>query len=73
MHQLFHTAVPPFSYFTAHSTRVLDELQQLWRVNGDGPLVTMDAGRNIHLLYRVDQHALRERMAHHYQEQFHVL
>ena len=30
-------------------------LQTLWEKEGDGPLITMDAGPNIHLLYRLDQ------------------
>lgn len=55
MHQLFHTCDQPFSYITEDSLAVLHELEQLWDRQGDGPLVTMDAGPNIHLLYRPDQ------------------
>lgn len=55
MHHLFSTAEQPFSYITANSSKLLHDIQDLWSANGDGPLVTMDAGPNIHLLYRADQ------------------
>jgi len=55
MHALFETSVPSFGYMTAASREVLDWVRNaLWRKNGDGPIVTMDAGPNIHLLYRND-------------------
>lgn len=55
MHQLFNTCEQPFAYITDSSIAVLNDLERLWDKNGDGPLVTMDAGPNIHLLYRPDQ------------------
>ena len=55
MHALFTTAQPPFSYMSARSEEVLQNAQKFWQKEGDGPLVTMDAGPNIHLLYRPDQ------------------
>lgn len=55
MHQLFSTCAQPFSYMTDKSNAALNTLQDLWQRNGDGPIVTMDAGPNIHLLYRMDQ------------------
>jgi diphosphomevalonate decarboxylase len=55
MHQLFSTCEQPFSYITENTQAVLKDLQQFWDKKGDGPLVTMDAGPNIHLLYRPDQ------------------
>jgi diphosphomevalonate decarboxylase len=55
MHALFATADQPFQYMTHETKEVLDLLQKLWEENGDGPIVTMDAGPNIHLLYRPDQ------------------
>lgn len=55
MHQLFATSQPPFSYMSQRSQEILTHLQQQWETEGDGPLVTMDAGPNIHLLYRPDQ------------------
>ena len=55
LHQLFETADLPFSYMNDTCKTVLYQLQKLWKQEGDGPLVTMDAGSSIHLLYRLDQ------------------
>jgi diphosphomevalonate decarboxylase len=55
MHMLFHTAVPPFMYMNGLSFQVLKELNDFWNSKNDGPLITMDAGSNVHLLYRPDQ------------------
>lgn len=54
MHALFETSRPSFGYMTARSIEVLRMVRaELWR-NGLGPLVTMDAGANIHLLFNDD-------------------
>lgn len=58
MHQLFQSSKHPFDYILPQSKEVLRLLQQFWQSNGDGPLVTMDAGPNIHLLYRENQQDL---------------
>ena len=58
MHRLFETSRPPFSYQTPESKRLLAEVESFWRKRGDGPLVTMDAGSGLHLLYRPDQERL---------------
>ncbi len=55
MHQLFTSCSQPFTYISAESQAALDLLQRSWEKNGDGPIITMDAGPNIHLLYRRDQ------------------
>lgn len=55
MHQLFATCDKPFVYMAQESVAVLNLLQKSWQELGDGPIVTMDAGPNIHLLYRPDQ------------------
>lgn len=60
MHQLFTSCEQPFSYITQNSQVLLNALEDLWGANGDGPLVTMDAGPNIHLLYRPDQEDLAQ-------------
>lgn len=60
MHQLFSSCDAPFSYITEESTQVLNQLTALWEQQGDGPIVTMDAGPNIHLLYRLDQKELAQ-------------
>ncbi len=52
MHALFETSKPSFGYMTGGSLEVLNFVRdRLWS-EGEGPLVTMDAGPNVHLLYR---------------------
>ena len=58
MHALFETSRPPFGYMNPKSLEVLNQVRALWSERGDGPLATMDAGPNVHLLYRADQAAL---------------
>ena len=55
LHSLFSSCSSPFSYISEQSQSILVNLQELWQREGDGPLVTMDAGPNIHTLYRPDQ------------------
>ena len=55
MHALFSSCTQPFSYMTKESHTLLQQLQTNWQQTGDGPIITMDAGPNIHLLYREDQ------------------
>lgn len=55
MHQLFTSCDSPFTYMTQNSNDVLDKVKDAWATQGDGPIATMDAGPNIHLLYRPDQ------------------
>lgn len=66
MHQLFETSEPAFSYMTAGTNEALGYLQSLWNERKDGPLVTMDAGANIHLLYRENQKALALEIEKHF-------
>lgn len=66
MHQLFKTAAHPFSYIKAESKTLLGIIQNFWHENQDGPLVTMDAGPNIHLLYRPDQGELAQQFKQSY-------
>jgi len=55
MHNLFTQAKPPFSYINSKSKEALSLLKGVWRAYDDGPIITMDAGPNIHLLYRSNQ------------------
>lgn len=68
MHALFETSQPSFGYLTADSLRVLEQVRSFWETVQDGPLVTMDAGPNVHLFWRADQQALREQ----WQQKFHL-
>ncbi|AGH95714.1 diphosphomevalonate/mevalonate 3,5-bisphosphate decarboxylase family protein [Pseudobdellovibrio exovorus] len=60
MHTLFHTSVPSFMYMNDMTLKALRLLHDRWSVKQDGPLITMDAGSNIHLLYRPDQQSAYE-------------
>ncbi|KTC95004.1 diphosphomevalonate decarboxylase [Legionella feeleii] len=64
MHQLFTSCKQPFSYITEKCQEALRSLQNFWNHNGDGPIVTMDAGPNIHLLYRPDQSKMALQFQH---------
>lgn len=56
MHALFETSRPSFGYMSAGSLEVLQWVRKFWKEQGgDGPVVTMDAGPNIHCLWRQDQ------------------
>lgn len=57
MHSLFETSMPPFGYMNEHTLAALAEVKSFWKEHGDGPLCTMDAGPNVHLLWRDDQRA----------------
>jgi diphosphomevalonate decarboxylase len=61
MHALFESSRPSFGYMAAGSVEVLNMARQLWQSEGEGPLVTMDAGPNVHFLYRQDQKELANR------------
>ena len=60
LHCLFETSSPSFSYQTSDSQNILKELFCFWDQKGDGPLITMDAGSCIHLLYRSDQEKISQ-------------
>lgn len=55
MHQLFETAKPAFGYLNDDAKNVLEHLKSYWQKYNDGPWVTVDAGPNIHLLFRPEQ------------------
>lgn len=63
MHALFETSVPAFGYMSPKSLQVLNFVREVWRELGDGPMATMDAGANVHLLYRTDQGRIAERIS----------
>lgn len=55
MHALFETSQPAFGYMNSETLKALSVLRDVWTREGDGPLVTMDAGPNVHLILRPDQ------------------
>jgi diphosphomevalonate decarboxylase len=55
MHALFESSSQPFHYIQSSTKQVLKYAEDLWKENSDGPVVTMDAGANVHFLWRADQ------------------
>jgi diphosphomevalonate decarboxylase len=50
MHSLFHTSDTPFFYLSPLSISVLRWAEESWEKTGRGPIATIDAGPNVHLL-----------------------
>ncbi len=73
MHRLFETSEPAFSYMTEGSKKVLEDCQSFWSKWQDGPLVTMDAGANVHMLFRFEQKKTFEQYREHFAKDFKVL
>ena len=71
MHALFETSNPSFGYLTADTLTVLSHVKNLWQQQADGPLVTIDAGPNVHLLFRPEQINLMKQIAEEL-SQFHI-
>ena len=59
MHSLFESSQTPFSYQNKTTFQIIDLIDYFWKKRKDGPLITMDAGSNIHLLYKRDQRNLK--------------
>ncbi len=55
LHRLYETSSPPIYYRNKESQKILKTVETFWEKKKDGPLVTMDAGSHVHLLYRPDQ------------------
>src|SRR5690606_18356009 len=73
MHALFETSTPPFGYMAPSHLEVLRNVSAHWKEKGDGPLVTMDAGPNVHLLFRRDQTEDFKSMARQFGQSYQVL
>ncbi len=58
MHNLFHTSKPAFQYMNGDCMNALNRLLALRNETKKSPLITMDAGSNIHLLFNEDQNDL---------------
>lgn len=59
MHSLFETSCPHFGYIIPKTISVLNFIEHFWKTNNDGPIVTIDAGPNLHLLWKKTQTNLR--------------
>lgn len=72
MHTLFHTSRPAFMYLNGAGFSALSEILEMWHKENDGPIVTMDAGSNIHLLFRTNQTELYQKYDHYFNAQFNL-
>jgi diphosphomevalonate decarboxylase len=68
MHALFETSVPSFGYMQSESLVVLQKARELWQEKNDGPLITMDAGPNVHLLWRSEQREMAQAFSKKYSQ-----
>ncbi len=73
MHALFETSAEPFGYMTPDSLSVLNSIRDYWQTHGDGPIVTMDAGANVHCLYRPSQQKIYNEFKEHFEQQYPVI
>jgi len=69
MHALFETSQPNFGYMTGNTINVLRLIRNFWQAHQMGPVVTMDAGANIHVLFQKDQsnlvHLFKQQLTSH--------
>lgn len=72
MHTLFHTSSPAFMYLNGDGFTALSEILEMWHKDGDGPIVTMDAGSNIHLLFRPNQPELYDKYCSYFNAKFNL-
>ena len=73
LHQLYENSNPMIMYRTENSHKVLNWLKKFWNTQGDGPLVTMDAGPYVHLLYRSDQKLMAQKIEGHFSSTYQIL
>ena len=62
LHHLYESV--GIMYQNNKSRAVLKNLKAFWKNHKDGPLVTMDAGSAVHLLYRPDQKQMAKHISH---------
>ncbi|MFN3697805.1 MAG: diphosphomevalonate/mevalonate 3,5-bisphosphate decarboxylase family protein [Pseudobdellovibrio sp.] len=72
MHTLFHTSSPAFMYLNGEGFAALASILETWHVDSDGPIVTMDAGSNIHLLFRPNQAEHYLKYIHMFNDKFNI-
>jgi len=72
MHSLFETCQNSFGYMTPQTHLVLKYFENIWKTRNDGPWITMDAGANVHVLYRADQSALADEVQAHWSKELKV-
>ena len=71
MHALFETSQPSFGYMTQRTFEILHHAKSIWTRISDGPIITMDAGPNVHLLFRSEQTLMAQDLKEKYTSQGH--
>jgi len=72
MHVLFHTSNPAFMYMNGDTIDILNKINLFWITHNDGPIITMDAGSNIHLLFRENQNDLYKQFQNQFSEKHNI-
>lgn len=72
MHSLFETSQPSFGYMTPGSMEVLKWTRERWSKFSIGPVATMDAGANVHLLVQKSNFKLIREIQNHWGVRFPV-
>lgn len=62
MHVLFETSTPSFGYMNGLTLEVLNTIREFWRTRHGGPIVTMDAGANVHCLWPQEMESLQSEL-----------
>ena len=73
MHALFETSSPAFGYMSAATVSVLSIVRDYWEKHHNGPLVTLDAGPNIHLIFNESQDNVRLDLMSELQEHYKIM
>ena len=73
MHALFETSSPAFGYISAATIAVLSVVRNYWEKHHDGPIVTLDAGPNIHLIFHEDHDNVRLDLISELQEHYKIM
>lgn len=73
MHALFETSTPSFGYILPETMEILNWIRDFWKMIGDGPIVTMDAGPNIHFLFRPDQREMMHNFHEKWKEKYQII
>lgn len=59
MHAMFETSYPHFGYMNYKTAYILTEIRKFWKNHNVGPIATVDAGPNVHLLWQTDSDIIR--------------
>ncbi len=72
LHNLYESSRPPIYYQKEKSLQVIHQVKKWWKKTGDGPLITMDAGSSVHLLYRPDQQKIAQNLLNQIKQTYNV-